>query len=685
MAELYGYVGKIARINLTDQTVSIIPTTNYVPKYIGGRSIANKIFWDEVGPEVKAFDPENKIIYMTGPTTATGIPTGGRTVFTCISPNSFPEQYAWSGIGGWFGAEVKFAGFDGFIIEGKAKEPTYLFIEDGDIKFLSARNLWGKLVHATQSKLEEIHGQDVKSVVIGPAGEKLVRNASVTTSNDNVAAKAGLGAVFGSKNLKAITVRGTGTVIPANISKVLELRKKMAEPSMAPRPVVHESHHGIPGTEKPVPGGWKRAQVACSYGCNQHCMCLMLDMKSAFGEERVNHVEKCVSIVAFGFEEDVPYGGPGGPGGIFQTEQNHYLACKLLSREVDPPDTSDPYFEQQITPGPGDVLNFWKHDFEKGSVINDLCNEYGIDKWDVLIWLLPWLSMGKKEGVFDEIDLGMEIDVESEEFIKYLMDIIVYRKGYYGDLLAEGMARAIRVLGKEKFGDTIYHGRYSRQINKRLDLPISLETAWGHCVHWQGRGFEASIAKPAWVATNLHQMTSTRDTQTIQHHHDTFENYLELKDDPCRSPLTAQAVIMGENKAEIKDSVTCCDWQSPNLFWPDMEAQMFEAATGIPMTEEELNIAAERSRLLFRAITIRNYGRTRELEVNAIFPIMQYPDPWGETVTWEEWNDLVDLYYEQRGYDKETGWPTRATYEKYGLKDVADELEALGKLPPAKK
>ena len=124
-----------------------------------------------MGPEVKAFDPENKIIYMTGPTTATGIPTGGRTVFTCISPNSFPEQYAWSGIGGWFGAEVKFAGFDGFIIEGKAKEPTYLFIEDGDIKFLSARNLWGKLVHATQSKLEEIHGQDVKSVVIGPAGE----------------------------------------------------------------------------------------------------------------------------------------------------------------------------------------------------------------------------------------------------------------------------------------------------------------------------------------------------------------------------------------------------------------------------------------------------------------------------------------------------------------------------------
>ncbi|UWG96746.1 aldehyde ferredoxin oxidoreductase [Dehalobacter sp. DCM] len=681
MDKLYGYVGKIARINLTDSTVSVIPTTKYVPEYIGGRSVCNKIFWDEVKPGVKAFDPENKVIYMTGPTTATGIPTGGRTVFTTISPNSLPEQYAWSGIGGSFGAEIKFAGYDGFILEGKAPEPTYLYIEDNDITFLSARNLWGKLVHATQRRLEEIHGNDVKSIVIGPAGENLIRNASVTTSNDNVAAKAGLGAVFGSKNLKAITVRGTGTVVPADSKKVLELRMKMAHPSMLKRPVINETHHGLPGAENLVPGGWKRAQVACSYGCNQHCMCLMLDMKSAFTEEKVNHVEKCVSIFAFAFDQDVPYGGPGGPGGIFQTEQNHFPACKMIAREVDPPDTSDPYFKQEFTPGPGDILDFWKHDFDKGSVINDLCNEYGVDKWDVIIWLLPWLSMGKKEGVFDDIDFGKEIDVESEEFVRYLMDMIVYRKGYYGNLLAEGMARAIRVLGKEKFGDTIYHGRYSRQINKQLDLPISLETAWGHSVHWQGRGFEASIAKPAWVATNLHQMTATRDTQTIQHHHDKFENYLELKDDPCRSPLTAKAVVMGENKAELKDSVTCCDWQSPNLFWTDMEAQMFTAATGIPMTEEELNKAAERSRNLFRAIIIRNYDRTRELEVNAIFPIMQFPDPWGETVTWDEWNDLVDLYYALRGWDKETGWPTRETYENYGLNDVADVLETIGKLP----
>jgi aldehyde:ferredoxin oxidoreductase len=99
------------------------------------------------------------------------------------------------------------------------------------------------------------------------------------------------------------------------------------------------------------------------------------------------------------------------------------------------------------------------------------------------------------------------------------------------------------------------------------------------------------------------------------------------------------------------------------------------------MTETELNAAAERSKLLFRAILIRNFQRTRELEVGAIFPTMQYPDPWGETVSWEDWNDLVDLYYEKRGWDKITGWPTRETYEKVGLKDVADALAQIKKLP----
>jgi aldehyde:ferredoxin oxidoreductase len=366
----------------------------------------------------------------------------------------------------------------------------------------------------------------------------------------------------------------------------------------------------------------------------------------------------------------------------FETEKNHFLPCKMLSCEMPEIDMTDEYVADLFKKVPGDTVNFWKPDFDKGSVMMDMCNEYGIDKWDVIVWYMTWLSMAKKEGLLDELDFGMEGDVENEAFVRYFLDMITYRKGKYGPIFAEGMARAIRTLGKEKYGDTIYRGRFSQVLSgQRLDLPVSLETAWGHSYHWQGRGFEGSIPKPGWLATSLELMTSTRDCQTVEHHHQKYEEFLQFKDDPCHSPVLVEGVIMNHNKGELKDSVTSCEWQSPDLFWPEMEAEAFSAATGIPMTKQALDEAAERSRLLFRAILIRNFGRDRDMEVNAIFPTMQYPDPWGETVGWEDWNDLVDLYYEKRGWDKKTGWPTRTTYERFGLGDVADALEVSGKLP----
>ena len=675
--QLYGYVGKIARINLTDSTVAIIPTSDYVPEYIGGRLVCNKIHWDLVKPGTKAFDPENALVYMTGATTATGIPTGGRSVFTGISPNCYPEQYTWSGIGGFFSAELKFAGYDGFILEGKAPEHTYLFIYDDKIEFLPADELWGMKVHETQKKLEELHGKRVKSMVIGPAGENLMRNATITTSNDSVAAKGGFGAVFGSKNLKAVSVIGTGAVYPADLPRLFELRMKMGSPPMRPIPVENMPTHGMWGNEIPVEGGWLRAQTACSYGCNQHCNRLMMNMKSAFSDEKVNLVEKCVSIFAYGYQEDCSWN----PIQNFETKYNHFLPCKMLSMDGAEPDFSDPHAPELFKTQPGDIVDFWKPDFGKGSVMSDMCNQYGIDKWDVIIWYMTWLSMCKKEGLLEDMDFGMEVDVENEEFIKYFLDMITYRKGKYGEIFAEGMARAVRTLGKDKFGDSIYHGRISQITGEQLDLPVSLEAGWGHSVHWLGRGFEGSIYKPGWLAHALEMMTSTRDMMTIAHFHDDFDNYLEYKDDPCHSDKLVEMVIYNENMGQLKDTVTTCEWQSPDLYWPDMEEQMFRAATGLDVSQEDLNYAAEQSGLLFRAILIRDFDRTREMEVAEMFPILSYPDSHGEAVTWEEWNDLADLYYEHKGWDKKTGWPTRECYEKYGLGYVADELEKLGKLP----
>lgn len=675
---LYGYSGKIIRIDLTTREVSFLDTYQYVPKYVGGRMVINRIFFDEVAPGTGAFDEGNKFIYMNGPTTGVGIPAGGRSAACAVGAANSPEQYAWGNIGGWFATELKYAGYDGLIVQGKADVPVYIKIEDDKIEILPADDLWGLRVHQAQAALEERYGHEFKSMVIGPAGENLVRIASITTGNDCVFAKGGFGAVWGSKKLKAITVRGSGVLAPADMEKLEYLRFNMNHPGMRPSPILHMTEIGVPGGEFPV--NYDRGNVACSPGCNQHCNALLMNGKSAFSDERVNHIEKCVSICTFDYRTDIPTT----VGMFWPTKENYCAPCKLLSREFPEPDFSDPHFEEQGKPLAPDILNFWGPDYDRGTIVNDLCNEYGIDKWEVIIYMMPWLAMCKEEGLFEGMDLGCEnpIDVESEAFLKEFITNLVYRKGEYGDMFAEGMARAIRKLGYDTFSESIYHGRTSQMLGgKRIDLPVSLEAAWGQSVHWQGRGFEGAIEKPTWLAMSLINMVSTRDAQTVEHFHCKYDYHDAAMADPYHCPHTIEAIIHTQNAAEIKDSVMSCEWQSPDLWWPTMEAEMYAAATGYPMTEPELNDAAYRSKLLFRAILIRNHGRTRRQEMESIWRILSVPDSLNEVADWQSWNEMVDLYYEARGWDLETGWPYRETYEKYGLADVADEMDRLGLLP----
>lgn len=673
-----GFCGKIVRINLSSGKILYLNIYKYVPEYLGGRMLINRLFWDEVRPGTGAFDEDNKFIFMTGATGGTGIPTGGRSAACAISPNSLPEQYSWGNIGGWFGTELKYAGYDGFIIEGKSETPVYISIEDDEIKINSAEDLWGMRVHEVQRALEDRYDNNYKSMVIGPAGENLVRIASITTGNDSVLAKGGFGAVWGSKNLKAITCHGTGAVAVADIEKLKYLRLNMNEPGMRPSPVLHMQEFGVPG--KMFEAEYVRGNVACSPGCNQHCNGLFIGGKSAFSDERVNHVEKCVSTSTFSYKSDIATV----VGQFWPTMQNYMAPCKLLSREFPEPDFTDPNFEGQSKPILPDIYKLWDGDYDRGTIVNDLCNEYGIDKWDVLVWLMTWLAMCQREGLFEEngIDFGMPVDVENEEFLKKFITDMVYRRGKYGDIFAEGMARAIRKLGYDTFSESIYHGRYSANLGgKRIDVPVSFEAAWGHSVHWQGRGYEGAIEKPTWIGMNLFNMLSTRDAQTVEHFQGRYELLEKVKKDPYHSEDLIEMCIRTQTYADIKDSILSCEWQSPDPRWATMEAEMYTCATGYPMTAEELEGAAIRSRLLFRALLIRNHGRTRRMEMEAIWRIISVPDAFGEVAEWIPWNEFVNMYYDKRGWDRETGWPYRETYEKYGLKEVADEMEKLGKLP----
>lgn len=671
--ELPGYAGKILRIDLTNSKTEIVPTSKYVPEYVGGRAVCNRIFWDEVAPGVGAFDPENKLIFMTGPTTGTGIPTGGRAVMTGISPNSLPEQYSYGSIGGWVGTVLKYAGYDGFILEGKAPNKTYVYIEDDKVQFLDATTIWGQLVSDSQASIRLAHGPGVHSMVIGPAGEHLHRNASITTSSDNAFSKSGFGAVFGSKNLKAIAFKGTGSVTPANIAKVLELRMKVGRPEMTPNPSVERKTLGF--VSNVFDQEWVQGNYACSPGCNSRCNRLLMGVKSAFTGDTINETEKCVSMAAFNYTFEHPWGAP-----LFVLSEKN---PRTLGQQKSYPkalDRTDPDIDIVSEQYKGDRYDLWKPNFENGTIMMQLANEYGIDKWDMVIWYFTWLAMAKKEGLLDDLDFGMEVDVENPAFIKHFIDSMTYRVGI-GDIFAEGMARAIRILGKEKYGDSIYHGRYNQE-GKRLDIPVSFESGWGHCAHWQGRGYQ-SVPKWLWVANSLSMMVNTRDCFGAGHIHAMPDEVRAFKQDPSHNLALIEKVVFTEEASMVKDSVTTCEWQAPDILWHDMEVEMYKAATGNDdFTTDDLHKLGRKSKLLYRAILMRNFGRDREMEAAEVYPFITYPDPWGEAANWDEWNDTVDLYYKYNGWDLQTGWPYRSTWEAYGLKDVADEMEKIGKLPP---
>ena len=678
-AARYGYAGKILRINLTEQTTQIIPTENYLPEYLGGRIMADKIFWDEVKEAVPALDPRNKLIYMTGPCAATGLPISGRAVMTGISAKNLPEQYTHSSIGGYFGSMLKWAGYDGFILEGRAAEHTYVYIQDDSVSFLNADDLWGKYVIDTQQALFKRHGSDAYSLVIGPAGENLHRCASIATHADSVAAKTGFGAVMGSKNLKAIVVRGTGVIRPAHAEQVLELRTRVGDPANQKAPLCRVQafsfSHGR--GEEPAPEGAAIGRLSCNQGCNVPCMLTKFNVFDPLDPgQRVSMVGKCLDEVT----ENQQYDSDAAIGIAIHSHRQEKPGSYTWMVPTHT-DDDDPDLNITLVDYPGDRMNLSKPSHAFSQLYNWLCNQYGLDKWDMTVWYLSWLSMCKQEGLLDELDFGMEYKPSDEAFARKFVDDMVYRRTPLGNVFAEGMARAIRILGKEKYGDSIYHNRYNSVTGERLDIPVSLESGWGECSHWQGRGFQG-CQKYLWLATSLTDMVGSRDEICGQHFHDWIENYIQYKDDPSHSSLFMQKVAQNIQFGTLKDSLVLCEYKSPTPYWEDMEVEMLRAAIGADtVTREELLAIGERGRLLERAIFMRNHARTRDLEVEEIYPYLTYPDPFGQTMDWDEWNDAVSLFYDVCGWDRETGWPLRETWERYGLQDIADELAQLGMVP----
>ena len=223
---LHGWCGQILKVDLSNGRPSTMNTMPYADQYLGGRGIATRIYWEEVLPDTGAFDPENRLIFMTGPLVATGTQGAARCMVIGKSPMLMPEGFCYGNIGSFFGPYLKRAGYDGLIIHGRSSKPVYLLIHDKNVQIYEASSLWGKGTYATGKMLKKKLGKGVRFISTGVAGESLCRSANLMTENDG-SVTGGFGAVFGSKNLKAIAVMGSGNPSTAKPDRLKELNKKV--------------------------------------------------------------------------------------------------------------------------------------------------------------------------------------------------------------------------------------------------------------------------------------------------------------------------------------------------------------------------------------------------------------------------------------------------------------------------
>jgi aldehyde:ferredoxin oxidoreductase len=634
MAKSFGWAGKVLQVDLTNEKVSKVPTAAYRPEeFIGGVGLNAKIFWELGCPKVDAFDPGNPLIISVGPLTGIYGPFSRGEVCS-ISPQCYPDElFTYSGFGGMFPAEMKYAGYDSIVILGKAEKPVYLSIHDEDVEIKDANDLWGVETFEAQKVLMNDE-PEASILVIGPAGENLSRIAVILNETKFAAGQGGFGGVMGSKNLKAIVVRGTGVVAVAKPDKVLELTRAIIEENkkMNWLRLMFRTPYTAPQETKDVfARKYFKKHYGC-YGCPLQC-----------------HSIHCIPGI-----------------GLCGASCANWLWAPTFST---------------------DPKEVWE--------ANLLSQRLGINTFEVMGGIPALLALSLEAGILTrkeiEEDIGLPTPkwlggtATNHEFLTVLLHKIANGESPY----AEGTARFT-----EYFRKKLVSGE------KLMDLYEELHTARGYAFHHVDN-----------LGSALHWATDTRDPIDSCHDYKNpsvpeanehfglppYDNYqiVDLSKTVYQGAERVTAWV--EDNQCLKNSLPVCEfWSMIPSFYnpPQMDLRIFEssllsAVTGLDMDVNKLAMAGERIWNLRRAIMVKRENRTRENDTLNEPYFKKAITCYGGTATGlvngpidkAKFEALKDRYYELRGWDVTTGWPTRAKLEELGLKNVADELANIGKLP----
>lgn len=633
-----GWAGRILKIDLSSGRREELDTLDYGRDLIGGRGLAAALAWEMLRPGMDPLDPDAPLMFLNGPLSGTSAPNSGRTTICSLTPQGYPiPWFSRSSIGGDLGHHLKYAGYDGIIIVGRAPHPVILWVRDDEVSLLDARDLWGQGIMATQRALRQQLGPQVQMATIGPAGETLSRIAVIGTNEGSAAGQGGFGAVIGAKNLKALAVYGSGRPQLAHPDAFREFAKAVAREMV--EDLRKRGAGAGPSRERPYGGRLNHCSSRCVRGCGMHYEGVP---GTVFPERSYEGIVQCTA-------------------GRFAGAEGHY----------------------------------WHIGFEAGFELNMLANDWGINHWDLMKGLFPWIGMCHHAGLLDDIN-GRKVKLNDPRFWYEVLHSIATREGPMAEIVADGGRRAIARTGLLP--------EEARQ----------LYTGWGYANHWDGRGPRGNtITYPFWLASALLWMSETRDPMGSTHGYVqemtrispfglnilSWEQLQALGQRIYGRPEAMDPLSDYEGKAEpalyharrslIKDSLPLCDRMFPRLFTsltedglpraagvegPDFEARLYALATGHDVDTATLEEMAERALTLERVEQIRDYERTREMdnEVANFFceTLEEHVNPLvGERkrAEREPLLKLADEFYILHGWDPRSAQPTEEHLRELGL------------------
>ncbi len=608
---MFGWHGKILRVNLTDEQISVETIDPQTAKdFIGGRGWAIKYLYDEVDPTVDPLAPENKLIFSTGPLTGTPAPTGNRFMVTTKAP--LTGAISCSNSGGEFPTEMKRTGFDLFIFEGKAKRPVYVWVNDGEAEIRPAEHLWGQDVPHTEDMLLKETDPKAKVSCIGPAGEHLVRVAAIMNDKHRAAARSGVGAVMGSKNLKAVVVRGTGKVPLAEPEAMRELCRTV---------------------RKQVNADVKKGSSLREYGTayvpvvtNELGILPTRNFQTGVFED-VDGITGVVLTEKYLIRPKPCHGCP--------------IACGRLTVVKKPEryrgEGEGPEYETIAALGSASGIG----DMAAVTKANYLCNELGLDTISAGMTIACAMELYEK-GILPQEDVGMALHFGDAGAVLDLIQKMAYREGF-GDLLAEGSYRLAEKYGHPEFSITAKKQEfpgYDPRGSKGMGLLYATSNVGAS--HMAG---DLAYMEVFGTPKKLDPLTIERKPWYIKHFEDLFT---------------------------IIDAAGLCVFLSIRyLCDPDYEvmptrmAEMFNLATGTDYTAESLMQAGERVYNLERMFLLQA-GLTCEDDT---LPkrMLEEPLPEGPAKGHVvELDVMLPEFYQLRGWD-ENGVPTDAKLEELGL------------------